>query len=221
MTFSDKTRYDKIFQQVTHKGGESKLNYIKIFHNAQNFSFSVGNNYSKDKLMHTLLDNFKQGKKYSSQIASHQAELINEEKITDQKVLSVSSLQTEYLNLDSSSGCGKNSERANIFQKKCTFYGGANHYAYLFFKSIRKEKEKVCASIYLDNKCLERTPCKFFRCGYEDNMIAKVSKPPKDNKKQRKQIYCSEIGKHASQKKMRQSRKYKRQKYICIYGTYV
>ena len=35
MTFSDKSRYDRTFQQVTHKGGESAINYIKMFQNAQ------------------------------------------------------------------------------------------------------------------------------------------------------------------------------------------
>ena len=46
MTFSDKSRYDRIFQQVTHKGGEYAMNYIKIFQNAQALSVSVGNSYS-------------------------------------------------------------------------------------------------------------------------------------------------------------------------------
>ena len=45
MTFSDKSRYAKTLQQVTHKGGESEINYIKIFQNAQALSVSVGNNY--------------------------------------------------------------------------------------------------------------------------------------------------------------------------------
>ena len=31
MTFADKSRYDRTFQQVTHKGGESAINYIKNF----------------------------------------------------------------------------------------------------------------------------------------------------------------------------------------------
>ena len=31
MTFSDKSIYDRTFQQVTHKGGESAINYIKRF----------------------------------------------------------------------------------------------------------------------------------------------------------------------------------------------
>ena len=34
MTFSGKSRYDRTFQQVTHKGGGSAMIYIKIFHNA-------------------------------------------------------------------------------------------------------------------------------------------------------------------------------------------
>ena len=38
MTFADKSRYDRTFQQVTHKGGESSINYIKIFQNAQALS---------------------------------------------------------------------------------------------------------------------------------------------------------------------------------------
>ena len=34
MTFADKSRYDRIFQQVPHKGEESAINYIKRFQNA-------------------------------------------------------------------------------------------------------------------------------------------------------------------------------------------
>ena len=108
MTFSDKSRYDRTFQQVTHKGGESAINYIKRFQNAHALSVSVGNSYSEDQLMHTFLDKFHQGGKYSAQIASHQAELRGE-KITDQKSLNISSLQTDYLNIDSSSVSSRNS----------------------------------------------------------------------------------------------------------------
>ena len=46
MTFADKSRHDRTFQQVTHKGEESAMNYIKILHNAQALSFSVRNSYS-------------------------------------------------------------------------------------------------------------------------------------------------------------------------------
>ena len=42
MTFADKSRHDRTFQQVTHKGGESAINYIKRFQDAHYFSVSVG-----------------------------------------------------------------------------------------------------------------------------------------------------------------------------------
>ena len=78
MTFADKSRYDRTFQQVTHKGVESEINYIKMFQNAHYLSFSVGNSYSEYKIMHTFMDKFRQGGKYSAQIASHQAKLTRE-----------------------------------------------------------------------------------------------------------------------------------------------
>ena len=58
MTFADKSRYGRTFQQVTHKGGESAMNYIKRFQNAQALSVSVGNTFSEDQLIHIydLLD---------------------------------------------------------------------------------------------------------------------------------------------------------------------
>ena len=75
MTSADKSRHVRFFQQITHKGGESEMNYIKIFQNAQALSVSVWNTYPEDQLMHKFLDNFHQSGKYSAQIASHQAEL--------------------------------------------------------------------------------------------------------------------------------------------------
>ena len=60
MNFADKSRYDRTFQQVTHKGGKSDINYIKRFQNAKALSVSVGNSYSEDQIMHTFLDNFHQ-----------------------------------------------------------------------------------------------------------------------------------------------------------------
>ena len=59
---------------------------MKIIQNAHALSVSVGNSYFKYQLMHTFMDNFQQGGKYSAQIASHQAELRREEKFTDQKI---------------------------------------------------------------------------------------------------------------------------------------
>ena len=61
MTFADKSRYDRNFEQITYKGGESKIIYIKGFQNAHALSVSVGNSYFEDHLMHTFLDNFHQG----------------------------------------------------------------------------------------------------------------------------------------------------------------
>ena len=79
--------------------------------------------------MHTFLDKFHQGRKNSAQIASDQAKLRREENFTDQKSLKISLLQTDYLNLDSSSSFGRNSERSNYVQRKCTFCEGVNHSA--------------------------------------------------------------------------------------------
>ena len=97
--------------------------------------------------------------------------------------MNISSLQTDYLNLDSRSGSGRNSERAHAVQIMCTFCGGNNHSAEKFFKRIRKEKGKSRAVDVLSNRKMERTPRKCFRCGSEDHIIAKCPKPPKDNEK--------------------------------------
>ena len=143
MSFPDKIRYDRTFQKVTHKGRESAINYNKIFQNSHALSVSLRNSYYEDQLMHTFMDNFHQGGKYSAQIAIHQTELRREEKFTVQKSLNISSLQTDYLNLDSSSGFGRNGERAHAVQTKCTFCGGTNHSAKKCFKRVRKEKKKL------------------------------------------------------------------------------
>ena len=76
------------------------MKYIKRFQNAQALSVSVRKNYSEDQLMHMFLDKFHQYRKYSAQIASHQAELIREKQFTDQKSLSISYLLTDNLNID-------------------------------------------------------------------------------------------------------------------------
>ena len=73
MTFADKSSCDSLLQQVTHKGGESDINYIKRFQNSQDLSVSVGTIYYENQLMHILLDKFHQGGKYIAQISSHQS----------------------------------------------------------------------------------------------------------------------------------------------------
>ena len=110
-----------------------------------------------------ILDNFHQGGKYSAQIFSHHADLRREEKCTDQKLLNISSLQTDYLNLDSTSGFGRNSERENTVQTKCTFCGGTNHSAEKCFRRIRQEKEKACVAGASDNRRTEQISRKRFK----------------------------------------------------------
>ena len=68
-----------MFQKLVHKGGESAINYIKIFHNDNALAISVRNSYTEDQLVHTFLEILQQGGRYSAQIASHQAELKREE----------------------------------------------------------------------------------------------------------------------------------------------
>ena len=93
MTFADQSRYNRLFQKVVHKGGESEINYIKIFCNAKPLEISVGNSYTKYQLKHTFLENLQQGGKYSAKIAIQQAELRREEKPIHQKSLSISDLK--------------------------------------------------------------------------------------------------------------------------------
>ena len=120
-----------------------------------------------------------------------------EETFTDQKSLKISSLQTDYLNLESSSGSSRNSERAHAVQKKCTFCGGNNHSVKKCLKRIRKEKEKSRAIDVSSNRHMERPPQKRFRYGSEDHMIAKCSNPPKDNDKWQRQVRLNEKGNRA------------------------
>ena len=45
--------------------------------------------------MHTFLDNFQKGEKYSTQIAIYQAELMIEKNFIDETSLSISAFQTD------------------------------------------------------------------------------------------------------------------------------
>ena len=57
---------------------------------------------------------------------------------------------------------------------------------------MRKEKKKACAVDVSDNRHTERTPLKCFRCVSEDHLIAECIKPPKNNKKWRRQVHFNE-----------------------------
>ena len=102
------------------------------------------------------------------------------------KKISISSLQTDYITIDSSIGCANNSQRVNIVQTKCIFLGYANNSTEKCFIRISKKKQKARAAGDLDNRRTERMPWKYFRCGPEDHLISKRTNPPKDNEKRLK-----------------------------------
>ena len=56
--FSDQSIYNRMFQQVLHKGRESEINYNKSFQNAKALEISVENSSTEDQLVHTFLDHF-------------------------------------------------------------------------------------------------------------------------------------------------------------------
>ena len=62
------------------------MNYIKRFQDTQALSVLVRNRYTEDKMMHILLDDFRQGGKYTAQIAIQQAYLRREVTFTDQNL---------------------------------------------------------------------------------------------------------------------------------------
>ena len=106
-------------------------------------------------------------------------------------------MQTDYFNLDSSSGFGINGEISHDVHTKCTFCGGTNHSEEKCSKRIRKEKGKARAFYASDNRQTEQPPQKCFRCGYEDHLVSKCPKPPKDTEKRRKEVRFNEKGNHA------------------------
>ena len=109
----------------------------------------------------------------------------------------ISSLQTYHLNIESISGCGKNSKRASLFQRKCNFCGGDIHSSEKCFKRIRKEKEKILCGWWFGQQTYGTHASQIFRCGSEDHIIAKFPKPPKENEKQRNKVCFNEKVNHA------------------------
>ena len=65
------------------------------------------------------------------------------------------------------------------------------------FKKIRKEKEKARSAGTSSRKNSDSPTQKCFRCGSEDHMIAKCSKPPKESEKRRKSEKSKEKGNRA------------------------
>ena len=66
MNFSDKIRYNRQFQQVVHKIGDSEINNIKRFHNAEDLEVSVGNSYYEYQVMHICLKKIQSRREISS-----------------------------------------------------------------------------------------------------------------------------------------------------------
>ena len=48
-----------------------------------------------------------------------------------------------------------------------------------------------------DNRHMERTLRKYFRCESEDHLIVKCPKPPKENERQQKHVIINENVNHA------------------------
>ena len=67
--------------------------------------------------------------------------------------------------MNSSSGFGRNSEKANTVLTKYTFCGGFNCSAEKCFKSIRQKKEKARAAGASENRRTKWTTQKCFICG--------------------------------------------------------
>ena len=61
-------------------------------------------------------------------------------------------------------------------------------------KGSYREGRKYCLGGDFDNRQMEQTPRKCFRCGSQDHLIAKFHKPPKDNDKRQKQVCLNEKG---------------------------
>ena len=62
------------------------------------------------------------------------------------------------------------------------------------FQKDQKRKVKPCESGHSDNRHIERTRRKCFRCGSKYHLIAIFPKPPKDNQKQLKKVCFNEKG---------------------------
>ena len=89
------------------------------------------------------MDDFHQGEKYSSRIDIHQGELRREEISTDKKCLSIPSLQTDYLNLSSRSGCGKIGRQQILFRQSVLFLEVPNILNKNVSKGSEKKREKL------------------------------------------------------------------------------
>ena len=58
ITFADQIIYNRLFRKLMHIGGDSAINYIKIFQNTKALVILLGNIYSNYPLIHAFLEIF-------------------------------------------------------------------------------------------------------------------------------------------------------------------
>ena len=137
------------------------------------------NSYTEDQLIHSFLDILYQCEKYSDKIPSRQAPLRREEKSIDQKPLSISDLQTHYLNSENSV---RNIERSNFDQLMCSHCEGSHPTEKCFRqqqngKLYKKPLFNPRKYNNKRNKCNSWKPDTCFKCGLQDHFIANFPKP--------------------------------------------
>ena len=85
LLFLTKLDMTGLFKRLRKKKGNLQLITLKYSRMHTLCQNTVGNSYSEEQLMHTFLNNFHQGGKYSDHIDIHQTELRREETFTGQK----------------------------------------------------------------------------------------------------------------------------------------
>ena len=148
-------------------------------------SVLVINSYFEYQLIHTFLENLQKVRKYFAQIEIHQAEFRREENFIDQKSLSISDLQIDYLILDNSVG---NTERANVYQWRWSHFGGSHLNGFCFKQHIKNKghKKSTFNSLNFNNKRTERNgwkPNTCMRCVLENYLSENCLKPNTSAKK--------------------------------------
>ena len=70
-----------------------------------------------------------------------------------------------------------------------------------YVSKVLESKSKNLVRLVIVHQTYRTHTLQNFRCGSKDNLIIKYPNPPKENKKQQKQVRFNERGNHASQKK--------------------
>ena len=129
----------KVIQKCVHK---------LVFKMHMLYQFQQETSILKTNLCTHFQITFIKVEKYSAQIASHQAELRREEKFTDQKSLDVYSLQTDYLNLDTSTGSIRHSEIAYFLRQSAHFVQVIIILRKNVLKGLDRKREKLARLMF-------------------------------------------------------------------------